>query len=286
MNEKIKSLEKVGFGIAIMFGVYWIYSIFIAKNIGIDDSMKSIIGLICLYGLGFAIFISSIKSISSYKIEKKDIKFNKIIQCFLLQFSALILMSMLTTIFTQITGKEITTPMNVLTPANIFLLLIFNPIIEEFVFRKIFADKLLKYGELFYILTSSFCFAIVHSVAIGIPQVLYTFILGLIWSYLYVKTGKLIIPIILHSLSNFFGGILSSIIQGVSQEALGMYSMIMMLLAIIGIVCFIINKKKIVIDNENKIINKLVLKDIFVNKGIIFYIVLTVAMFILKNIIV
>ncbi len=31
MNEKKKDLEKVSLGIAIMFGIYWIYSIFIQK---------------------------------------------------------------------------------------------------------------------------------------------------------------------------------------------------------------------------------------------------------------
>ena len=284
MDEKTKSLERIGYGFAIMFGIFWIYSTFVVKNLNINDTFINIIGLVCLYGIGMPLFILINKSMPNSKIEKNNISFKTIIHCFLLQFTATMLMSFIINIVTQISGGEINNQMNmdVLAPFNLFLLLVFNPIIEEFVFRKLVAEKLLKYGELFYILTSSFCFAIVHGVSIGIPQILYTFILGMIWSYLYVRTGKLIIPIILHSLSNLFSGIIIGLVQGISQEALGMYGMFMMLMAVIGLICFIKNKKKISIDNENKLIKKAVLKDLFTNKGIIFYSVLTVIMFILK----
>jgi len=285
MDEKAKSLKRIGFGFATMFGIFWLYSIFVVKNLNINDTFINIIGLVCLYGIGMPLFIIINKGISNSKIENNSISFKTIIHCFLLQFTATMLMSLVVNIVTQISGGKITNQMNmnVLAPFNLFLLLIFNPIIEEFVFRKLVADKLLKYGELFYILTSSFCFAIVHGVSIGIPQILYTFILGLIWSYLYVRTGKLMIPIVLHSLSNLFSGIIIGLLQGISQEVLGMYGMFMMLMAIVGLICFIKNKKKISIDNENKLIKKSVLKDIFTNKGIIIYIALTVTMFVLKN---
>lgn len=286
MNEKTKSLEKVGLGFTVMFGIFWLYSIFIAKYLNINYIFNNIIGLICLYGVGMALFIVITKNIPNCEIKKNHISFRTIFYCFLLQFTATMLMSVVVNIVTQISGEEINNTLNninILTPFNIFLLLIFNPIIEEFVFRKFVADKLLKHGELFYILASSFCFAIVHGISLGIPQVLYTFILGMIWSYLYVKTGKLIIPIILHSLSNIFSGIIISIVQGISQEALGMYSMFMMLMAIIGLICFIKNKKKISIDGENKLIKASILKDIFINKGMICYIILAITMFALKN---
>ena len=108
-------------------------------------------------------------------------------------------------------------------------------------------------------------------------------LLGMLWSYLYVRTGKLIIPIVLHSLSNLFSGIIIALIQDKSQEVLSVYGMFMMLKAIAGLICFIKNKKKLSIDNDNKLVKKSVLKDIFTNKGIFFYIALTVIMFVLKN---
>ncbi len=281
MNEKKKDLEKVSFGIAIMFGIYWIYLIFIQDNLNIQSMFKTIIGLVSLYGIGLMVFINIIKKIPNTKIEKGKLTVKAILLCFLLQFTALIFMS----IIANISGQELSNEVNYLTPYMLFMLIIFNPLIEEFVFRKLFADKLLKYGELFYVLVSSFCFSIVHGVSQGIPQIIYAFILGMIWSYVFVKTGSLKIPIILHSLSNIFGSIIIQILQGISLEIVGMYSMFITLLAVIGLICFFKNKKKIKLDNENRLFTKTIIKEMFTNKGIIFYMLLTITMIIIKNII-
>lgn len=284
MNEKKKSLEKVSLGIAVMFGIYWIYSIFIQNSLNIHPTFKTIIGLVSLYGIGLFLFIKIISKIPNTKLGKNKVSGKTIVLCFLLQFTAIIIMSIITNIVTNISGHELSVNLNTLTPYMVFMLLIFNPIIEEFVFRKLFADKLLKYGELFYILISSFCFAIVHGVSLGIPQIIYTFILGMIWSYLVVKTGSIKLSIILHSLSNLFGSIIIQLLQGISMEILGIYSMFIMLLGVIGLICFIKNKKRIVLDNQNKLCDKNILKDMFTNKGIKFYIILTIIMILLKNV--
>lgn len=283
--EKNKSLEKIGLGVASMFDIYWIYSVFIQNQLNIQPMFKTIIGLISLYVIGLFIFMKIIGKIPSTKIKQGKVNGKTIILCFLLQFTALITMSLITNLFANISGKEITTELNTLTPYMIFMLLVFNPIIEEFVFRKLFADKLLKYGELFYMLVSSFCFSIVHGVSLGVPQIIYTFILGMIWSYLVVKTGNIKLSVILHALSNLFGSIIIQILQGVSLEIAGMYAMFMMVLAIIGLILFIKNKKKINIDNNNKLFNKTIFKEMFTNKGIIFYILLTIVMIGFKNLV-
>jgi len=282
--DKKKDLEKVSLGIGIMFGIYWIYSVFIQNNLNIQPMFKTIIGLISLYGVGLFAFMKIISKISNTKIEKGKVNGKTITLCFLLQFTAIIIMSLITNIIGSISGQEISTDLNTLTPYMIFMLLIFNPIIEEFVFRKLFADKLLKYGELFYILVSSFCFAIVHGVSLGIPQIVYTFILGMIWSYLVVKTGNIKLSIILHSLSNLFGSIVSQLLNGISIEVLGMYSMVMILLGIIGFICFLKNKKHIELDNKNKLFDKVIIKEMFTNKGILIYSLITIIMIALKNV--
>ncbi len=131
-------------------------------------------------------------------------------------------------------------------------LLIISPIVEEYIFRKLFADKLLKYGELFYILTSSFCFSLVHLVPIGFSHVLYTFILGLIWSFAYIKTGNILVPIILHSLSNVFGSVLFQIIQNNYQLYFNYYILFLLILGTIGLLLFIKNRSEFKIENDTK----------------------------------
>lgn len=284
MIDKKKDLYKVSLGIGIMFGIYWIYSVFIQNNLNIQSMFKTIIGLISLYGVGLFAFMKILSKIPNFKIEKGKVNGKTITLCFLLQFTAIIIMSLITNIISSISGQEISAELNTLTPYMIFMLLIFNPIIEEYVFRKLFADKLLKHGELFYMLVSSFCFAIVHGVSLGIPQIVYTFILGMIWSYLVVKTGSIKLSIILHSLSNLFGSIIIQLLQGISMEILGMYSMFMMLLGIIGFICFLKNKKKVELDNKNKLFDKTIIKEMFTNKGILVYSVITMTMIVLKNV--
>ena len=284
MDSKKKSIEKIGFGIAIMFLISWIWAIFIRNKLNLTSIQNTIIGIIVLYVIGLCLFKLIIKNIPNYKIEKGKISLKELVLCFLLQFSSILVMSVLTVILSKITGNEIGGEIDALTPLMLFQLLIFNPIIEEYVFRKLFADKLLKHGELLFMLTSSFCFSIVHGVSLGIPQILYTFILGMIWSYVYIKSGNLLVPIILHSLSNLFGSVIIQSLQSVSQIAVSIYSMCIMLMGIVGIILFFSNKKKIKIDNDNKLITKLALKDIFFNKGILFYISITITMFIFKNI--
>ena len=284
MDSKKKSIEKIGFGIASMFLISWIWAIFIRNKLNLTSIQNTIIGIIVLYVIGLCLFKLIIKNIPNYKIEKGKISLKELVLCFLLQFSSILVMSVLTVILSKITGNEIGGEIDALTPLMLFQLLIFNPIIEEYVFRKLFADKLLKHGELLFMLTSSFCFSIVHGVSLGIPQILYTFILGMIWSYVYIKSGNLLVPIILHSLSNLFGSVIIQSLQSVSQIAVSIYSMCIMLMGIVGIILFFSNKKKIKIDKDNKLITKLALKDIFFNKGILFYIIITITMFIFKNI--
>lgn len=285
MKEKRKNLEKVGFGICFMFLISWIWSIFIRSKLNFPSIYNTIIGIIILYGIGLTIFKLFIKDIPKSKIVKNKITFKTIIICFLLQFTSIFIMSMITIVLSRVTNNEIGNNLNTLTPMMLFQLLIFNPVIEEYVFRKLFANKLLKYGELFYMLVSSFCFAIVHGVSLGIPQIIYTFILGMIWSYLVVKTGNIKLSIILHSLSNLFGSVVIQLLQGISMEIAGIYSMFIILLGIIGLVCFIKSKKNIVLDNQNKLLDKKVLKDMFTNKGIICYVVITIIMMILKGVV-
>ncbi len=283
MIGKKESLEKVGLGIAVMFGVYWTYSIFIRNTSKITPILKGMIGLVSLYGVGLFLFMFIIKTIPSAKMKAKKISVKTFLKCFLLQFTAFMVLIVIAIIVSKVTGNETNDILIAITPYTLFESLIFCPVVEEFVFRKLFADKLLKYGEWFYIIVSSFCFAIVHGVPMGLPHIVYTLVLGLIWSYLVVKTGKIIIPIILHSLSNLFGNIILQTLQGISMELLVVYVVLMILLGVIGLILLIKDRNKIVIDNRNRLVDKETLKEIFTNKGIVFYAVLTIAMIALKN---
>lgn len=282
MNNKAKDLERMAFGIAGMFGIYWIYSCFLKQYLPFSDGLKTVLGLVILYVAGLGLFISVTHRISVQKYERKKISFKTILLCFLLQFTAIMVVSVIANIAAALGSDNVSADIDATSLHMIFMLLVFNPIMEEIVFRKLFADKLLKYGEGFYMLVSSFCFAIVHGVSLGVPQIIYTFILGMIWSYLMVKTGDIRLVIIMHALSNLFGSIMMQTLLGISMIAAGIYSMFIMLLGITGLILFLVNKKKAIIDGESGFIKKAAIKDMFSNKGIIFYIVLTLVVMLVK----
>lgn len=278
--DKRKDLEDVSYGIMVMFGIFWICSIFIQNKLNSSLMSKTILSLGSLYVLGLLLFMIIIRKIPNTEIKKAKVNWKTILICFFLQFSALMIMNVINTI----RGIAVINVQDNLSLYTLFMLLIFNPILEELVFRKFFADKLLKHGELFYMIASSFCFAIVHGVSVGYPQMIYTFLLGLIWSYLVVKTGSIKWSILLHTLSNLFGAIIIYVLQSISLELVIVYSVIIFVCGIIGLVWLIVSKKNISIDNKNKIIDKEVLKDIFTNKGILGYTVFTIAIIIMFNV--
>ncbi len=73
-------------------------------------------------------------------------------------------------------------------------------IFEELLYRGIIVSSLKKYNTMLSIFLSSFLFGITHSYT---GQVLSAFLGGLVYAYLFIKTGSLFPSIILHFLNNF-----------------------------------------------------------------------------------
>ena len=282
MKNKCKELERVAIGIALMFGVYWLYAYFLQDRLDWPAGVEKVLGLVSLYVVGLGLFVLIIKGIPSSRSERGKLPGKQFVLCFLLQFSAIMIMSVLVNVMGAFGVEIATAEINTVSPYMLFMLLVFNPIAEEFVFRKLFANKLLKYGERFYVFVSAFCFAIVHGVSLGIPQVIYTFILGLIWGYVMAKTGDFKLVVLLHALSNLFGGVLLQLLMGIAMPLAGVYSILLMATGAVGLSIFMAKRKMVVLDGERGLVKKHVLKSIFTNRGIWIYIVLTVVVMVVK----
>jgi len=100
--------------------------------------------------------------------------------------------------------------------SNLFILsaILIGPIVEEFIFRGIFLNGLLKrYSAWFSILSISLFFGLLHfdysmvqlqhDVSIQVVNCLQACILGIILGFVFWKTGSITPPILLHSLANF-----------------------------------------------------------------------------------
>lgn len=85
------------------------------------------------------------------------------------------------------------------------LVAVVAPVVEEFVFRRCVMDRLLPHGERAALIGAALLFGLFHT---GIAQVCYAFLLGLVFGYVYLKTGKLRYSIALHILINTMSSIL------------------------------------------------------------------------------
>ncbi|PYZ96360.1 CPBP family intramembrane metalloprotease [Alteribacter lacisalsi] len=87
-------------------------------------------------------------------------------------------------------------------PLMAFAVAIFAPIMEEIVFRQvIFGALYRKWGFWVGALGSGFLFAVVHT---DFENLMVYLIMGIVFSYLYVKTKRIIVPIIAHAGINGF----------------------------------------------------------------------------------
>ncbi len=73
---------------------------------------------------------------------------------------------------------------------------------EEYIFRYMIRRKMRGCPDSTYIFFSGLCFALLHG---NITQGLFTFVVGAIFAWAYVMTGKFLVPVSMHFLLNFIG---------------------------------------------------------------------------------
>ena len=67
------------------------------------------------------------------------------------------------------------------------------------IFRKLLIDRVVKYGEFVAILTSGLMFGLFHG---NFSQAIFAMGLGMFFSFIYIRTGKIGYPILLHMIIN------------------------------------------------------------------------------------
>lgn len=100
---------------------------------------------------------------------------------------------------------------------NLLVTVILAPVVEELFYRKLVMDRLLGYGQKAAVIMSGLMFGMAHG---NFSQFFYAFGIGLLWAYIYAKTGKVSYTIGFHMLFNLIGGVftveLSKELQGIS----------------------------------------------------------------------
>lgn len=192
-------------------------------------------------------------------------------------------------------------------PLKILFMVILAPLLEEYICRKQIIDRTRQYGEKTAVFLSALVFALLHQ---NLFQFFYAFGLGLIFAYIYTRTGRLRYPVLLHSFINFLGSVVApwllsriditaidAIDPNASTEELMevlapmlpglllfmLYAMLLVGFAVWGLVLLIIRRKKLTWEEAAALLPKgTAVKTAILNVGMVLDILLCLGSIILS----
>lgn len=239
---------------------------------------------ISFYLIGFPVFYLMIKKLpEEEKGESRTLGVFEVIKICFMSYSLVYIVNLLTNLLMMLIavfkGSEVTNPLvNVIEGSNWIWSLIFagilSPIIEEMMFRGVMLNKLRRYGDKVAIITTAILFGLFHA---NFSQFFYAVALGMIFAYVALKTGTIKYSIILHIVVNIMGGVIlpAAIGDGSNIVVAGCVGLVLLAIVIIGLVLLIKNRKNIsLLDGEIKLEKGTAFKTIWVNVGMILYVVI------------
>lgn len=184
-----------------------------------SNSIAYLISFLPMYCIAFPIYLLLGRKIESTPPQKHSLPMGKwiialcICEAIMLfgNLIGLIISAVFTAIFPDITT---TTLNNYVFGEEPYLFLFFAvvcaPIVEEMLFRKVFIDRVRKYGDGWAILCSGLLFGLFHG---NFTQFFYAAGIGMFFAFLYVRTGKILHTISLHMTINFLGSAVPALLM-------------------------------------------------------------------------
>lgn len=188
-------------------------------------------------------------------------------------------------------------------PLKVLFVVILAPVLEELVFRKQLLDRTRRYGEKAAAMLSAVTFGLLH---MNLYQFFYAFALGLVFAYIYLRTGRLRYTAILHAVINFMGSVVAPWVLEIAnadalasldptmptEELLGFYmevlpgmlavlaySLVLIGFFIAGLVLFIIKVRRLVWKaGSEQLPRKSAFRTIYCNGGMIAFMVFCLVM--------
>ncbi len=248
-------------------------------------------GYVPLYVVAVPLFILIINILLPTKPYKKPalkIRAANVISVIVISFGATYIFNFVTIfiqyIITELTGAAMSNPVeDMLTGSGLYWTALFScivaPIGEELLFRKVLFDKLAPLGDKVYIIMSGVLFGLFHT---NIAQIFYATALGMIFAYIYSKTCKIIYPILLHVIINFVGTVVSTL--SMESDVLTTALSVFIAVCIVGSIIFLaleIRSKSIIIDASKILLPYKYAKHMFLNFGMLTYILFCIVLSIL-----
>lgn len=277
-KESRRRFSYIGFMIAAMYLVYnvaiiflvTIYSVF-SGDMEISNTAAMIIGSSVTAFVGFPFMALVLAKIKTPKTKKKNLSIGRLGLFLTMTFTAMYLGAYIGMGFSGIIegilgneGEAIVSGSLEGVPiwVTIVFTCVFPGIFEELIFRKLIMDKTKEFGFFASALFSAFTFGVFHG---NFEQFFYAFFVGLVFAYIYARTGRIIYTIILHFAMNFFGSALGMLVEG-NNGAILIYNMVLSIVWIVGVVALIYE----IVDNRKKLGNDVGIRTVGSGNAVIY----------------
>ena len=267
-----------------------------------------LINYACIYGIGFLVYWLVISRLPHTIPGDETFSFGKLFRYFCIAYAMAISSNLVGTAISLITGNQTDVSGKIADLvdsggiATWIIMIIVAPAVEELIFRKFLIDRTKRFGEKYAIVFSAICFGLFH---MNLQQFIYAMAIGLVFGYVYSRSGKIQYTMIMHSIINAIGYLIALIAgpmletmqnmdissllngDGSALATLNPGSVVLLFLAeqliliiiALGIVFFIREVRKIRFDYSSPdcLQKGKVFSTIYMNIGVIIFIILCLA---------
>ena len=250
-------IENLG---ATLFGTLLVPFI---KDFFTEAQLEILISLIVsIVSLLIAIAVINVYKDGNTKVEKHKLKSYQKIEIIAIGIFALVAIQFLTSFIISALGidysvntilfsnEENDLLTNILT---ILLVVVQAGIFEELLFRKTIIDYSKNNGKIFSIILSSLVFGLIH---MNISQMIFAFLIGIVFGTIYALTGNISLSIILHLLNNGYATLINLLKE--NTLAIQVIDISILIIAFFGLLSLIrlLNKNKETIKSNIKALKK------------------------------
>lgn len=279
-----RAFSRIGFGLSAILvaaTVVQLVALLIAELIGGPDNWLVtsswgiwLLSAVPMYAVAIPLGLLIFRGVPSYEVEKHKLPAKAFLVivpvCFFMMIGGSLIGTVLSLVLSGGTAEnqvaEIVMDNN---PLKVVVVVILAPIMEELVCRKQLIDRTVVFGEKTAVVISALAFGLLHQ---NLYQFFYAFGVGLVFGYVYLRTGLLRYTVILHAILNFLGSVVAPwIVSMMDADVLAametsvsdaemlelmaqvlpgtlllmLYSLLEYGLAIAGLVLLIVNRKKL-----------------------------------------
>ena len=222
IKEMKKTAVKIGwkyfvFGVVVIIAQY-IYAWLLPEKYYTESWANFLQIIIPTYCIAFPLLCLLVCKMPKVQIEKKKMGFWKIVLTVIIG-SGICGVGM---VIGTVVGELITLPFGVSASDNnslgnlmimsdpfwrILTVGILAPIFEELIFRKLLIDRVIKYGEFCAIMMSGIMFGLFHG---NFAQFFFATGLGMLFAFVYARTGKIWYTILLHMVVNMTTSVITT----------------------------------------------------------------------------